>query len=263
MDKKVIFLTNNATKTPETFIKKLNGMNIECKPNQLMSSGIIASKMLHEQLGLKKIFVIGTEALVGLMELAGLETLNTKISPNILYADWLDKSILCDAVVIAMDIKVTYEKIRTAQELINRGAEFYATNGDKTFPESKQIWPGAGMIVAAVEATVGRSPKIIFGKPNPIGIDLIFNELNKDNQNYDKEDAVIIGDRLETDILQANRAKVDSVLVETGIHRRKDIPKNILKDTKDVKDVLKTTSDTFDKNLVPKYILNNLMDLFE
>ncbi|MBD3353265.1 MAG: HAD-IIA family hydrolase [Candidatus Lokiarchaeota archaeon] len=248
MGKKVIYLTNNATKTPQSFCTKLNNMNIPCNLSQIVSSGYITSKMLAEEYNVKSAYILGTKELVHTIESQGITTLNNTLNEKKLLADFLDSSITCDAVVCAMDLSLTYAKIRTAMELINRGASFYATNGDKTFPESQQIWPGAGMTIAAVEACVGRPPEIVFGKPNTYGIDLIFQELNKNNKTYKRSDAILIGDRLETDIWQANNAAIDSILVETGIDTRNTIPKKPYKDNENY--------------LVPTYVEAHIKNLF-
>lgn len=249
LNKTVIFLTNNATKTRENFKKKLENMNIPCMIEQVISSGFIAAKMLFEDYDVRTAFIIGTDELVSVMESVGIQTLNNSVHEKILYAPFLSKDIVCDAVVCAMDVNLTYAKIRTGMELVNRGAELFATNGDKTFPESKQVWPGAGMTVAAMQACVGRPPKVVFGKPNIFGVELIFRELNRKSESrIEKSDAIVIGDRLETDIWQANNAGVDSLFVETGINTRDDIPAN--PKSKD------------ERNLIPEHVLPHIKDIF-
>ncbi|MHA1870199.1 MAG: HAD hydrolase-like protein, partial [Promethearchaeota archaeon] len=141
------------------------------------------------------------------------------------------------------------------------GAEFFATNADKTLPETKQIWPGSGTMMAAIQTCTDKPPKIIFGKPNRYGIDFIFKTLqnkyntSKNSNNFMEDsgyltfkDFLIIGDRLETDIAQGNNLGIDTVLVETGIHKKKDIPLNF--------------EDINLKKLVPKFILKNLFEFF-
>ncbi|MHA1727145.1 MAG: HAD-IIA family hydrolase [Promethearchaeota archaeon] len=251
LGKKVIYLTNNASKTRESFCIKLNDMKIPCNPEQVFSSGYIAVKMLFEDYNICKIFIIGSDELVQMAESAGIPALNGLIPDEILYAPFLKESIRCDAVLCGWDIQLTYAKIRTAMELIARGAEFFATNCDTTFPAAtSQKWPGTGIIVAAVESCINRSPKVIFGKPNVFGIELILRNLNEQNpgKGFGSEDAIVVGDRLETDIWQANNAGIDSLFVETGINTKDDIPEDP-----------KTESE---KKLVPTYVLPNLSDLF-
>jgi HAD superfamily hydrolase (TIGR01450 family) len=251
LGKKVYYLTNNATKTRESFAKKICDFGIHCIPEQIITSAYVACKLLISDFKIKSVFILGSNELMSFFTDVGINVLNLSLNLEILFADFLDKSIKCDAVVCAMDHALTYAKIRTGMELINRGAEFFATNGDKTFPESGQIWPGAGMTLAALESCVGRPPKVIFGKPNTFGIDLILNELNQQGNNkqkYEKSDILIVGDRLETDIVQANNAGIDSVLVLTGISSRKDVPIN--------------PKTEHEKRLIPSHICSEIKDLF-
>lgn len=250
LGKKVFYLTNNATKTQESFAKKINDLGIPCSKDQIITSAYVASRMLFEDYKIKSVFILGSTELMSYFLELNINVINQTISSEILYADFLDKMISCDAVVCAMDHTLTYAKIRTGMELINRGAEFFATNADKTYPESNQIWPGAGMTVAALEACVGRPPKIIFGKPNTYGIDLLLKNLNHNSGDtiYSKSDLLIIGDRLETDIVQANNAGIDSVFVLTGINKKEDIPHH--------------PKTEFEKKMIPTHIYREIKDLF-
>ena len=117
--------------------------------------------------------MIGTNELVKMIEDTGLQTLNSQYNETQLNASVLDSSIACDAVLTSLDREITYPKLRTAMELINRGAKFYATNSDSTFPESGQLCPGGGVMMAAVQTSVGFPPKEIFGKPNILGLQMI------------------------------------------------------------------------------------------
>jgi HAD superfamily hydrolase (TIGR01450 family) len=189
--------------------------------------------------------------MIQMTEAAGLKTLNNFYSEEVLFAPFLEKSIKCDAVLCSWDVELTYAKIRTAMELIARGAEFYATNQDTTFPNFGQKWPGTGVIVAAIQTCVRKPPKIVFGKPNVYGIEIIFKYLNnlKSGPKYRYKDALVVGDRLETDIWQANNAGIDSIFVETGINKRSDIPQD--PKTKE------------QKKLVPTFTLSHIKEMFQ
>jgi phosphoglycolate/pyridoxal phosphate phosphatase family enzyme len=247
LNKEVIFLTNNASKLRKSFHEKLSNMNIVCQPERIVSSGLIATKLLFEKYSIRTIYIIGSDDLIQMSENAGLNVINTSIDETILNAPFLDKSIKCDAILCGWDINFTYSKIRTAMELVARGARFFATNSDKTYPHSNQYWPGTGVIVAALEACIGRPPEIIFGKPHTFGIDFIFNMINKGKPIYNRQNTVIVGDRLETDIIQANLTGIKSILVETGINTRSDIPQSKSKK---------------DQNLVPTYVIPSIRDIF-
>lgn len=249
--KEVVFLTNNASKTRKSFSDILNKMGVPCTPEQLFTSGYTAIKLLAEDTNIKSIYIVGSQEMIQMTEEAGLKTLNNFYSEEVLYAPFLEKSIKSDAVLCSWDVELTYAKIRTAMELIARGAEFYATNQDTTFPNSGQKWPGTGVIVAAVQTCVRKPPKIVFGKPNIYGIEIIFKYLNslKSGIRFRHKDALVVGDRLETDIWQANNAGVDSLFVETGINKRSDIPQD--PKTKE------------QKRLIPTFTLSHIKEMFQ
>jgi HAD superfamily hydrolase (TIGR01450 family) len=250
--KKIIYyFTNNASKSRKNFCSKIKGMGLPCELDQVVSSSYFAARMLYEDYKVRSAFILGTDELVATVEEVGISTLNKTVDPKVLYADFLPENIRCDAIICAIDPGLTYARVRTAMELVHRGAGFYATNGDKTFPEAKQVWPGAGMTIGAIETVVGFPPKIVFGKPNIYGIDFIFRDLKKQfpTQKFNYSETLIIGDRLETDIAQANNAKIDSVLVEMGIHTRKDVPKKPKNDE--------------ERKLIPTYIIPEMIDLFK
>jgi 4-nitrophenyl phosphatase len=221
--KQVFLLTNNATKSRLSFVETLRKMEIHVTEQQIISSGHIASLALSRKPEISSVYIIGTIELVKMIEDTGLRTLNSRVDSAQLYAPVLDLSITCDAVLTSLDREITYPKLRTAMELINRGAAFYATNSDSTFPEHGQLCPGGGVMMAAVQTCVGFPPKEIFGKPNTLGLQMIHEIVSK--QGFTLKDMILIGDRFETDILQANRMGIDSLFVKTGVNRLSDLEK--------------------------------------
>ena len=123
-----------------------------------------------------------------------------------------------DIVVTAMDRGFNYEKLRLAQQAILNGAAFWATNRDNSLPVETGFLPGAGSIVAAVAAAVGREPDRVFGKPSR---DIA--EIALDILGLPAEACLLMGDRMETDILCAHNAGIDSALVLTGAASREDL----------------------------------------
>ena len=122
-----------------------------------------------------------------------------------------------DFVVVAIDRAFTYEKLSTACRLIHNGARFIATNTDTTYPLEIGLMPGAGSIVAAVQACAGVSP-VVIGKPGPILMDMALEQMGAR-----REQTAVLGDRLDTDIAGAVAAGMDSIMVLTGISTRADI----------------------------------------
>jgi 4-nitrophenyl phosphatase len=125
-----------------------------------------------------------------------------------------EKQVL--AVIASMDRQLTYDKLRTATLLIRNGALFVATNSDRTFPTPEGLVPGAGSILAALEAACYQSP-IITGKPSPAMYHIALERMN-----LAPEETLVVGDRPETDIAGAQRIGCKTALVLSGVTSRED-----------------------------------------
>jgi 4-nitrophenyl phosphatase len=198
-----LFATNNSGQTPEAYLKKITGMGIPCSVEQILSSAIATANYLHEHYfpQAKKVFVVGGNGIVESLQQAGFEITEDQ----------------ADLLVVGIDRQLTYEKLRRAVYQLQGGAVFIGTNGDKSYPEPTGYAPGAGSIIAAIEAATGVTP-IIVGKPERPMFGQALRRLDTSI-----ETTLMIGDRLETDILGANRLGIATVLVLTGISQPKDI----------------------------------------
>jgi len=115
-----------------------------------------------------------------------------------------------DLVVVGIDDDFTYQRLRTASVLIQRGARLVATNADRTFPATGgELWPGAGALVAALETSTGVEAEVV-GKPYA---PLFEAALRRSGGSM----PLVIGDRLDTDIAGANALGWDSMLVFSGV----------------------------------------------
>ncbi|MHA1646062.1 MAG: HAD-IIA family hydrolase [Promethearchaeota archaeon] len=217
--KKVAFYTNNSSKTPEIFQKKLSTMGIQVDSSSIFTSATISAKFLAKQYPHAIMYIVGEEGLRDIMKQHRFHVLNEE-NPKIENYSSIPPDIHADLVIIGWDTKLTYNKMRTAMMLINKGAKFYATNDDASFPAPDALWPGAGANVAFLSRALGKSPEKIFGKPHPDGILAIL-----EHYHISAENAVLIGDRLSTDILGGNNSGLTTVLVETGVHSKFDIEK--------------------------------------
>ncbi|TFG18980.1 MAG: HAD family hydrolase, partial [Promethearchaeota archaeon] len=143
------------------------------------------------------------------------------------------------------DRNFTYQKLAIAQRCLLEGkAEFYATNTDATLPITGGILPGAGVMVNALQTCTNKKPGKIFGKPNPEGIELILRE-----HKISPKEAVIFGDRLDTDIIAGNQANILSTLVLTGVTSEEMIS-TLKKDP------------NANPNLIPRLVINSLEEIF-
>ena len=199
-----LFLSNNAGKSADALAKKLSGLGLPVSSEQVVNSAsVVISSLKRGYLG-ARVMIIGEPSLAQGIQTAG----------SIIESD----PSKTDIVVIGMDTGLTYEKINLAYQAIMRGALFWATNLDPTFPIPGGFKPGAGSVVAPVITAVGRRPDRVFGKPETDMADLALERLH-----LSRESCLVVGDRMDTDILFAKKAKIDSLLVLTGATSRRNL----------------------------------------
>ncbi|HJP83276.1 MAG TPA: HAD-IIA family hydrolase [Fimbriimonadaceae bacterium] len=192
--KGVRYLTNNSSQTRGSYVDKLTRLGFKAHPEEIYSSAIGTAAYLHRE-RVKKVFIVGESGLAQTLGDVGI--VSTDRDP--------------DAVVVGICRDFTYELLSQAMQWIKAGAKFVATNTDPTYPvEGGKFIPGAGSIVAAVQICSEAVPFVV-GKPNPFLIQLILQEAG-----VSAEDAMVIGDRMDTDIAAGERAKCQTLLVLTG-----------------------------------------------
>jgi len=197
---RVIFLTNNSSRTPEQVADKLRSHGIEADPQEVVTSALATAELLAGRGG-GRAFVIGMDGVRDALAGAGIEVLDG-------YPDE------ADLVVVGFDGDATYERLKTAALLVERGARLVATNADASFPAADGLWPGAGALLAVVTTTTGAEPEIV-GKPFA---PLFESGLRRGGGGR----PLVVGDRLDTDIEGAAGLGWDSMLVLTGVSTRTD-----------------------------------------
>lgn len=207
MGKAILFLTNNSKYTRGEYRKKLEGMGVPSREQDILTSAAATAQYLMENHGLegRTAFLIGGEGLYEEVGRTGLRLLG------------VEEGSAADYVVVGWDTELTYEKLRVACLALHRGAVFIATNADATFPSPEGLWPGAGAILAALEKAAGREALVV-GKPN---LYMMQAALHMSGGRADR--TLMVGDRLETDILGGWRAGLDTCLVLTGVSKREDL----------------------------------------
>ncbi len=204
----VRFFTNNSTLSRKSYSSKLESMGIPTPAEDFMtSSHATALYFVEKNASGKTVYQIGEQGITEELEEVGMKVVT----------DCGDPDAHIDYVVIGMDRNFTYSKLARAQKAILDGAGFVATNDDATFPaEGGRLLPGSGSLVAALRTATAVEPFVI-GKPQTYALDKILQMTDTPPRR-----AVIIGDRLETDIAVGNRAGAQTVLVLTGIASRED-----------------------------------------
>ncbi len=201
-------VTNNATSTVDEYLDKLRNYDVELSSDQILTSAEATAEYLedHIQKG-SSVYVIGEE---GLKETIARHGFGISDQPETDHPS---------AVVVGLDFNITYKKIYLAANLIREGTLFIGTNPDKTFPMPGGVAPGAGSIISPVEAASGTVP-VIIGKPEKY-----LYQLALERSGSLPEETLMLGDRLETDILGAQRSGIRTGLVLTGIASQKDADK--------------------------------------
>ena len=202
---KVVYNSNNSTITRQMFVDRLKNFGITSEISDFYTSAYITAAEITKLKKISKIYVIGENGLIEELKVFGHDVVRNVTDFNEI-----------DFVVVGLDLKLNYKKIAIAQKCILEGkAQFYATNPDATYPLADGLWPGAGVMVKAVQICTGKAPIKIFGKPEPHGLKLIL-----DDTNIPPKNTWIFGDRLDTDILAGKRAGIMTACVLTGVTSR-------------------------------------------
>lgn len=188
------FLTNNSSQTRDTYVSKLQRLGFEAHSHEVYSSAIGTAAYLTSQ-SLNSAFVVGEPGLKETLNQAGIEV--TDQNPA--------------ATVVGICKTFSYDLLNQAMQAIRGGAKFVATNTDPTYPmEGGQFIPGSGSIVASVRICSEAEPFVV-GKPNPYLVNLILRDAE-----VPPNQALVIGDRMDTDIEAGIQAGCDTLMVLTG-----------------------------------------------
>ncbi len=194
-----LLATNNSTKTRRSFAQKLQGMGMNVGEERIITSAYVTAEVLKREVEFGRAIIIGGEGIYEELNRIGWEILEPR--------EWRS----ADFVIVGMDTGLTFEKLKYGCLAINNGASFVATNDDKNFPSEEGLIPGAGSIVAALEAATGKKARVM-GKPNKPYVEIIKGILGED-------ELWVVGDRVETDMLLAEKLHAKKVLVLSGVSK--------------------------------------------
>lgn len=224
--KNYIFLTNNSSKSASDYVEKMRSLGFPCESENVFTSGMAAGMFLEENKKGSKIYVCGTKSLKN--ELKNYDV------------DMSESGEDADTVLLGYDTELDYKKIRTVCDLLDGGADYYATNIDMVCPiEGGRYLPDCGSFADMFEQAVERRPRFL-GKPDRTMIDIIAKA-----QGVPYENIAMVGDRIYTDVKTGINAGVTSVLVLSGEttmedYKKSDVkPDYILDSVKDIYDAIK------------------------
>ena len=191
-----VLATNNSTLSAAQYVRKLNSFGVDVEIEQVVNSSQATAHFLREiSPDGGPVYIIGEQGLEGALNDYGFYHQESDV----------------EYVVVGLDRRLSYENLAKATLLINNNVPLIATNPDKTFPTPDGLVPGAGAIVAALEAATQAKAEVI-GKPSPIMYQVAIDRLNSQ-----PAQTLVIGDRLETDILGAQKLGCPTALVLSGV----------------------------------------------
>jgi len=198
-----LVLTNNPLYTPGDLAHRLQSEGLNVPADRIFTSALATARFLSSQRPNGKAFVIGESGLTSAIHAIGYVI--TDKDP--------------DYVVLGETQGYNFAAITKAIRLISEGARFVATNPDASGPSEEGIVPACGAMAALIETASSRSPFFV-GKPNPLMMRTALNYLG-----VHSEDTVMVGDRMDTDIVAGTNSGMATALVLTGVTRREDIGK--------------------------------------
>ncbi|EHJ07600.1 TIGR01457 family HAD-type hydrolase [Staphylococcus simiae] len=211
-----LYVTNNSTKTPEQVTEKLREMNIDAKPEEVVTSALATAEYIADQQSQASVYMLGGNGLETALTEAGIEIKNNED---------------VDYVVIGLDEEVTYNKLAIATLGVRKGATFLSTNPDVSIPKERGLLPGNGAITSVVTVSTGVNPKFI-GKPEPV---IMMKAL--DILGLDKSEVAMVGDLYETDIMSGINVGMDTIHVQTGVSSLADVQSKDIQPTYSFKDL--------------------------
>lgn len=205
-DKPYLLATNNSMATPADYVTKMAGLGVTVDESKIQTSGTATRDFLLDE--------IASDAHILVVGMPALPT-QLKNGTDFVITDDPEDDVA--AVVVGLDQEFTYETLTRAMKAIRNGARFIATNSDATLPVEDGFLPGAGSVIAAISTASGVQP-VVVGKPEPLMMTTGVAHLGSTASR-----TIMIGDRLDTDILAAQRAGMPTALVLTGVTTRDDL----------------------------------------
>ena len=207
-----LFLTNNSSKSVDAYIDKLSGMGVPAVREDFLTSVDALIADLNKRSPFRKCSAFGTRTFRRQQEGAGISV-----------TDHLEDGV--DCLIAAFDTELTFQKLEDACILLNRGVEFIATNPDWVCPTWYGSVPDCGSMCEMLFRATGRRPRVI-GKPQPAMALLAL-----ERTGFDPGQAVMVGDRLYTDVASGVNAGIDTAFVLSGEGTLADLDSSDVKPT--------------------------------
>ncbi len=200
-EKHFLFLTNSSERAPRELQEKLARLGLEVDKKHFYTSALATAAFIAKQAPGGTAYVIGETGLINALYEAGI-TMND-VNP--------------DYVIVGESRNYTYENILRAVKFVQQGAKLIGTNPDLTGPTEQGIVPATGALISPIEQATGNTAYFV-GKPNPLMMRTALKKLG-----FQREDTVIVGDRMDTDIVAGLESEIATVLVLSGVTTREEV----------------------------------------
>jgi glycerol-1-phosphatase len=201
--KKLMFLTNDARRSPEDYVRKLWSLGIRASLEEVVTVGASIQHFLAERSSGAATYVIGSPAIFRHVADSGQRVVNGTSGEN-----------EAELVVVAGHDELGFEELRVATQAVLGGAQMIAAGRDRTFPAEDGMRPGTGAVVAALEYATEQTASIV-GKPEP---QIFLTALDRLGNGH----TLVVGDRIDSDLAGAAAAGLDAAIVLTGASTREE-----------------------------------------
>ncbi len=214
----IVYVTNNAMHYHSDYVPRLEGHGAPVGPDRVVTSARASTLWIREHMpAIRRVLSVGAGGLDRELREAGFELITAAAAATRMSQEGLDGWEAAghpDAVVVGLDPQLTYLRIAAAADCVRAGAAFVATNRDPMYPTERGFRPGAGAVVAAIEAAARTSPVTTVGKPGPYLLEAAARMVGGDVRR-----AVMIGDSL-SDVAAGRAVGARTVLMLTGVTSR-------------------------------------------
>jgi arabinose operon protein AraL len=198
----MVFVTN-AIESRAEHVEKLIGLGVPAVPDDIINSPLVLTHYLRREMPGAVLFPISDPPL------------REELAP---YFRLSEDPTEIDVVIASCDRDFNYHKLNIGFQALKRGARFFATNADATWPQPGGEIPDAGAVIGALEGCTKRKVELISGKPSPLVTQAALERLGREAKG-----CWVIGDRVETDILMGHQVGMRTILVLTGVTRAADL----------------------------------------
>jgi 4-nitrophenyl phosphatase len=216
MARPFLILTNNSSRDASYYSEELRRIGLAVKQQEIFTSGDATVQFLEEHFPNQRVYLVGTPVLIQQFKRAGINLSNA------------DEA---DALVVGFDTSINYEKLKSACDLARAGLPYIATHPDLNCPTEAGLIPDIGAVLAFIEASTGRRPDAVIGKPHQPMVEAIERVLGLPAQGL-----CIVGDRLYTDIALGQHG-LRTILVLSGEATEADLEQSHFKADLVVEDV--------------------------